>query len=153
MKEGLRHSSHLFRMAGLFAAGIVVFLIVRALLVPADFGKYGFFRPGALADNSAKPVVYAGRDACTECHDEAAKLKSAGPHAKIGCETCHGALAAHADDPSTPKPALPDPRLACLSCHERNAGKPAWFKVIVAEDHAPSGSCADCHVPHSPAIG
>ncbi len=153
MKAGLRHASHLFRMAGLFVAGIVLFLVVRALFVPANFGEYGFFRPGALADNRDKPLVYAGRGACAECHDEVVKLKGAGPHARIGCETCHGALAAHADDPTTGKPTLPDPRLTCLTCHERNVGKPAWFKVIVVEDHAPSGSCTDCHVPHSPALG
>ena len=93
MKAGLRHASHLFRMAGLFVAGIVLFLVVRALFVPANFGEYGFFRPGALADNRDKPLVYAGRGACAECHDEVVKLKGAGPHARIGCETCHGAPA------------------------------------------------------------
>lgn len=153
MKEGLGHASHLFRMAGLFVVGLVLFLVVRSLLVPADFGKYGHFRAGALADNREKPVVYAGRQACTDCHDEAVKLKSAGAHAGIGCETCHGALAAHADDPAAGKPQRPDPRATCLVCHERNAGKPSWFKVIVVEEHAPSGPCADCHAPHSPAVG
>jgi hypothetical protein len=153
MKQGLGHASHLFRMAGLFVVGLVLFLIVRSLLVPADFGAYGHFRAGALADNREKPLVYAGRQACADCHDEAVARKAAGAHAGIGCETCHGALAAHAGDPSTGKPERPDPRVTCLVCHERNAGKPSWFKAIVVEEHAPSGPCADCHVPHNPTIG
>jgi hypothetical protein len=153
MKEELKDWSHLLRMAGLFAALFVVFLVARAALVPPGFGEYGFFRAGALLDNREKPLSYAGRGACAECHDEVVTAKKAGPHAGLGCETCHGPLAAHAADATTARPELPDPRATCVNCHERNVGKPKWFKTIVVEDHAPSGPCKDCHVPHNPAIG
>ena len=38
------------------------------LLVPSDFGVYGFYRAGALNDVKARPIAYAGRAACEECH-------------------------------------------------------------------------------------
>lgn len=152
MKDRFGHWTHLVRMAGLFVAAAILFLILRALLVPADFGRYGFFRAGALDDSRAIPMQYAGRAACAECHPDVAEVKASGRHAEVGCESCHGALRAHADDPSS-VPARPDPRRTCLVCHETNVGKPSWFKVIEAEEHAPSGPCADCHVPHSPEIG
>lgn len=153
MKESAGNWSHILRMAGLFVVGLVLFLVVRALLVPADFGTYGHFRAGALEDNRAIPITYAGRADCAGCHDEVVEVKKAGRHGELGCETCHGALLAHAENPVAVVPERPDPRRTCLVCHERNVGQPEWFKAIVVEEHAPSGACADCHVPHSPAIG
>jgi hypothetical protein len=54
---------HLVRMAGLFAIGITAFFVLRWLMVPADFGLYGHFRPGALDDARSRPLHYAGRAA------------------------------------------------------------------------------------------
>ena len=144
---------HLVRVAGLFVAGIVVFLGVQALLVPKGFGLYGHFRPGALGDNQGRPLGYAGRAACAECHpDEAGALKG-GKHAIVGCEACHGALARHAEDASAQKAERPDGRRVCLVCHTANVAKPRGFKAIDPGEHAPEGSCLACHTnPHSPAI-
>ncbi len=50
-------------------AGAGVFLLVRAAVVPKDFGKYGYYRPGALDMISALPISYAGRSQCAACHD------------------------------------------------------------------------------------
>ena len=51
---------HLLRLATLFAVGIALFLGVRALLVPADYGLLGPYRASALAQNQAKPIAFAG---------------------------------------------------------------------------------------------
>ncbi len=37
-RETIRHREHLFRVAALFVAGLLLFVAVRALLVPSDFG-------------------------------------------------------------------------------------------------------------------
>ena len=54
-------AEHLFRLAALFAAGVVIFLVVRALMVPPGFGELGHFRPGSLGANQQKPLHFAGR--------------------------------------------------------------------------------------------
>jgi hypothetical protein len=141
---------HLVRVAVLFAGGFAAFLVLRALLVPAGFGVYGHFRVAALDANRQRPLAFAGRSACAECHSEEADLLRSGKHVRVGCEACHGALARHAEDPASQKAVRPDPRAVCLSCHLPNRAKPASFPQIVPADHAPQGSCADCHRPHAP---
>jgi hypothetical protein len=143
---------HFYRLILLFAVGVVLFLGVRALLVPAGFGQYGHFRPGALADSMAKPSSYAGRAACAECHDDVADKKGQGKHAGLGCEACHGPLVAHARAPEAKTPELPDPQALCARCHAQNQAKPAGFPQVDPAEHAGDASCADCHDPHSPAI-
>jgi hypothetical protein len=142
---------HLFRIAGLFLAGLVVFLALRFLLVPKGFGLYGHFRAGALDDNRATPLVHAGRETCAACHSDAADALKAGKHTQVACEACHGAQAAHAeaDDPSAKKPARPQASL-CPVCHQANVAKPASFPQVDPKEHAGSTSCFACHRPHDP---
>ena len=50
---------HLIRMAGVFVVGGLVFLLMRGLLVPSDFGELGHYRASALEDNRAiTPSAY-----------------------------------------------------------------------------------------------
>jgi hypothetical protein len=153
--ELIRDKEHLFRLALLFVAGIAVFLLVRGLLVPEGFGELGHYRVGALQDNRDKPLVFAGRAICADCHGDVAEAKAAGKHAGVGCEACHGPQAAHAqaDDPSAAKPEKPDPANLCLVCHRDNAAKPAGFPRVDPKEHNEGASCVDCHAPHSPGLG
>jgi hypothetical protein len=139
-------------MAGLFAAGITAFVVLRWLMVPADFGELGHYRTGAVRDNMASPMVFAGQAACVQCHGDVAELRAKGKHVRVACESCHGALAAHAANPDSQAPAKPDPRRTCISCHSANISKPTSFPQVVPEEHAPEGSCAACHVVHNPKI-
>jgi len=66
-------------------------------MMPKDFGQYGHYRPGALADNAAMPISFAGRAACEECHADVVEGRAGHKHEHVGCEACHGALAAHAE--------------------------------------------------------
>lgn len=151
MSRPLGHGLHLFRMAGLFAAGIVAFLIAREAFVPDGFRELGHFRTGALADNMGKGPVHAGRQACGECHSDEPDLLKAGPHAKVGCEACHGALGAHASGESEEKPARPDAGRLCLVCHRQSVSKPIGFPQVDPKEHADgSGGCGGCHDPHAP---
>ncbi|KAB2967625.1 MAG: cytochrome C [Thermoanaerobaculia bacterium] len=150
MRAEFRDSEHLVRMALLFGVGVLLFLGLRAVLVPADFGELGHFRTGALDDNRRPALVHAGRAACAECHDTAAKLKT-GAHARVGCESCHGALAAHAADPDAAAPPQLEVVALCVRCHGANPARPSSHPQVEPEAHAEGAACTDCHEPHAPA--
>ena len=145
------HARHVLRVAGLFVAGFIVFLAVRQELIPKDFGLpgYGFYRAGALNEIATRPIAFAGRAACVDCHGDIVPAKSV--HTPLSCEGCHGPLAVHAGGNFDTKPRKLNPRTLCLTCHAKASGKPDFFKQIVAADHA-DGPCTACHKPHSPKI-
>jgi hypothetical protein len=154
MNGRFRDSRHLVRAAALFVAGILAFLVARAVLVPRDFGTLGHFREGALRDNRDRSLAFAGRAACGECHSDIVEARKGSKHAGIGCEACHGAQAAHAGaaDPSATKPALPDGKTICLVCHLTNVAKPKAFPQVDPKDHGDGRACDGCHKPHHPEL-
>lgn len=152
MGGGFRNCEHVVRVAVLFVLGIVAFIALRWWFVPADFGTHGFYRAGALVDNRARPINYAGRASCAECHADIVDMRKGSRHERIGCESCHGPLARHAAGEDEQKPALPDPRTTCVRCHDAKAGKPTVYPQVDVAAHAPEGPCTACHQPHHPAI-
>jgi hypothetical protein len=152
MKDLLRDAGHLLRIVLVFAVGLILFLALRAFTVPHSFGQYGHYRGDALAEIAAKPVNFAGREACLMCHQEVDDVKKTGKHASLGCEACHGALAAHAEDPEKVIPKLPDTAVLCARCHEANSAKPKSFPQVVSKDHSGGEPCKTCHQPHKPSI-
>ena len=150
VKTTPRPQEHLFRVAFLFVAGLLVFAALRAVFVPADFGRFGHYRAGALDDNRARPAAFAGRAVCADCHTDEAAALGKGHHAKLGCETCHGPLARHADDPEKQKPAALEVRALCGSCHAGSVAKPKGFPQIDLAEHGEKQPCAGCHRPHNP---
>jgi len=150
MRETLRDREHLIRVAALFVAGLLLFVAVRALLVPSDFGKYGHYRAGALMDVRSLTPSFAGREACADCHPDIAEALAKGKHVRVGCESCHGALGRHAGDPEKQKPAKLEPLKLCLSCHMASVAKPKKFPQIDPDDHGERASCTSCHAAHHP---
>jgi hypothetical protein len=148
-----KDKEHLLRMAALFAAGVLVFLIARGLLVPEGFGTYGHFRAGALADNRARAAAFAGRVSCGDCHADIVEARTGSKHAAVGCEACHGALGKHAADPETVTPTKPDGAHVCLICHLENVARPSTFPQVDPADHGDGKPCNSCHKPHHPEIG
>jgi len=144
-----RSYEHLLRLAALFALAVVVFLGLRWLLVPADYGLLGAYRAGAIDQVQARPITYAGQLACMECHTDVADTRKGNAHALVSCESCHGAHGTHASDPAVAA-RRPDPRATCAVCHVPNAAKPPGFKTVVFADHAADGSCTACHPAHAP---
>jgi hypothetical protein len=147
------HANHVMRAAALFVSGLAIFLVARRAMVPSDFGVYGFYRAGALADAAARPLAFAGQAACFDCHDAIVAARSGGAHERIGCEACHGPLARHASGDADVKPKELSPRHLCLTCHLKSAGRPGAVPQILPSDHAPEGPCTACHLPHNPRIG
>lgn len=155
MKKTLRDAGHLLRPLIMFAAGTLLFLVVRQAVIPKGFGQYGHFRPGALDDVRGRALHFAGHEVCAGCHDDVAAKKSAGKHAGVACEACHGPQVKHAnaDDPSAQKPVLPDTAVLCARCHEKNVAKPAKFPQQNTKEHSGGMACKECHTAHSPKIG
>ena len=145
-----KDAGHLFRFAALFVVGTLTFLGIRGFFVPKSFGEYGHYRGNAIVEVAARPIHYAGNQACETCHTDVVDKKKDGKHAHVNCEACHGPLAKHADDPSV-EPTKLDTAVLCLSCHTASAAKPKGF-AQVAEDHSSGLPCETCHQPHSPAI-
>ena len=150
MSDGFGHKGHLFRVAALYAAGTAAFFVLRAFFVPTGFGAYGHYRAGAIDDNRARPITFAGRAACVECHSEVPDVAKGGPHQQIRCEACHGALAGHASDPVEKKAVRPDPKVLCARCHAANVARPARFPQVDVADHSGGESCTTCHAAHNP---
>jgi hypothetical protein len=141
---------HYLRAAILLAAGVAAFLVFRTIMVPKGFGMYGHYREGALTDNRARALVFAGRSACEECHADVAELRMGSRHERVNCEACHGALAAHAVDPGAVTPKLPEGGSLCLTCHAQNVARPVSFPQVDPQDHAGNDPCTSCHRPHHP---
>jgi hypothetical protein len=152
MSELFKDKEHLIRMAGLFVVGLAGFVLARGALVPADFGRYGHYRAGALDDNRGRPLHFAGRAACADCHDDVVRARTGSKHAAVGCEACHGALADHAADPGSVTPARPDAKTVCFVCHLPNVAKPRGFPQVDPREHGDSAPCNTCHQPHHPEV-
>ena len=144
---------HLLHVAAAFVVVITGFLIVRRAVVPKDFGKLGHYRAAAVDDIKAMPLRYAGDLSCAPCHRAQAKAKASSKHKTIHCESCHGALQAHAADPSAMKPPKTkesDMRSFCGWCHEKSLSRPAKFPQVDLHEHNPGIACSQCHPPHQP---
>lgn len=150
MGSGWKDSEHLLRLAGLFGAGILLFLGLQAVLVPADFGELGPYRTSALEANRQRPVAFAGEAACAECHADVIEARQTNRHQGVRCEACHGPQAAHAE--GGPKPERPDAVSLCARCHERLAARPRAFPQVDVREHAAGERCVTCHTPHAPRL-
>jgi len=148
-----RDAGHLFRFAGLFVVAFLVFLGIRGFVVPRTFGQYGHYRAAAIGEIAARPVHFAGHQACADCHTDVVDAKAKGKHAQVNCEACHGAQAQHVADPADVVPAKLDTAVLCARCHQASAAKPAGFPQVEPADHSNGVACETCHNPHSPAIG
>lgn len=150
MSKLIRDSGHLIRPATVILAGLLVFLAVRQAVIPKAFGQYGHYRPGALEQIRRRPIAYAGQQQCALCHEDEAKNRAEGKHARVACEACHGPLAKHAEDPGSVTPKLPEVASLCVRCHEKDAAKPRWFPQVASADHSGGMECNTCHKPHNP---
>ena len=146
-----KNAEHLFRLAGLYLLGTLLFLGIRAFYVPKSFGEYGHYRGNAISEIADRPLHFAGHQNCQTCHADIFQTKMTGKHAGVNCEACHGPLEKHAQDPSI-DPGKPEVATLCVRCHAASAARPKWFPQVDAATHANGVPCDTCHQPHNPAI-
>jgi mono/diheme cytochrome c family protein len=132
----------------IFGAALI---LARHYLVPPTFGAIGHYRAAAVGQIAARPVKYAGREACADCHQDVIEVHDRGRHQFVGCEACHGPAAAHAAAPTDVKPRVPRERNFCPRCHEYDASRPTGFPQIEQATHNTGQPCITCHNPHAPA--
>jgi ribosomal protein S27AE len=138
------------RLAIVFALAIAVLVGARWFLVPASFGRFGHYRAVAVDSIAARPIHYAGRQECEECHDDIAAKRIRGNHRGVACEVCHGPQAVHVTDPVNVQPPAPRDRAFCPRCHAYSQSRPTGFPQIDPAAHNPLKPCIACHDPHAP---
>ena len=138
----------------LIRVGIVFLLFATTVafarwMIPASLKNRKEQRQATVKREAAKPIRYAGSNACAECHGKINATKIAGYHRDLSCETCHGAAEAHAEDPDV-KAATNPRREACALCHNYDPSKPTGYPQINPVVHNPRKQCIQCHKPHDP---
>lgn len=134
----------------IFLAIIVIFLFARGFVAPPSFGLYGHYRGDALAEIASKPIHYAGKKSCYDCHDQRVDELNRSKHANQSCETCHGPSETHVEDPSISPPFKLGTNDWCLKCHGSSVSRPKDFPQVVFSKHYPGKDCISCHNPHHP---
>jgi hypothetical protein len=136
-------------LALVFLIAAVAYVIARSFLVPPTFGELGHYRADAVREIAARPIKYAGKDACVACHEEESTQQYKGPHQNVSCEDCHGPSQAHADNfAEAPKPVKPAEREYCPYCHGYDGARPNGFPQVDAATHNEGLPCTGCHNPH-----
>jgi hypothetical protein len=84
----VKHNLHITRAFSLVIALLVIGFLVRPLLVPASYGKYGPYRGDHLEEERSAVPIYPGENSCIVCHEKRLE-KAGGGHAKVPCVDCH----------------------------------------------------------------
>ena len=145
-------SKQVKRLLLIFILIIGLFILVRHLLIPDSFYKYGPYRGDAVNEIASRVPKYQGVKTCATCHDSLYAAKSKNAHKGISCETCHGPGDKHVQDPATNILNKPSEREFCGKCHMKNIARPAFLKQIDITKHNIGKKCVTCHNPHSPAF-
>lgn len=151
--------AHLYRLVGLLIAGLVGFVVVKAVATPASWDYEHWYRGDAVKDIAAEPLSYGGNESCVSCHREQHTELLEFNHKTLSCESCHGALADHVKDGKKIAAATVDneSNWQCLNCHEKLINRPAGFPQFAADDDnelhkevANGALCVMCHNAHNP---
>ena len=158
----MEHTKHIWRVIFILLFLLVGFVTARDFLIPASFGEHGHYRSDSLKEYMAYPVIHGGRNSCRECHQQQYDTASAGKHAALNCEVCHGPLAGHVKDgkKTAEMPKLASVKL-CAYCHQALAARPKIIKQVVFTEHLKEQGleegtevagrvCLLCHQAHSP---
>lgn len=117
----------------------------------------------APASQAAGAAGYAGAEACKTCHEDIYNGWEKSPHWKTtlytrvghekqGCEACHGAGAAHIQNPGDPATifhfktaSTKETSARCMECHESGKEQMNFEHSVHAQNNV---GCLDCHSPH-----
>jgi len=143
---------HIVRLVLLIVVFGVVAVAAKSYFTADSFYRYGHYRADSVPEIAGMATSFQTPRACRSCHAPRLVEWSAGNHATVICEVCHGAAPGH---PDTLKVVIPTdtPRL-CTQCHEKMPGRPvSSIRQIDSREHHPgAGQCIACHNPHAPRI-
>ena len=154
--------AHVVRIVLTLVVLLVAGGFLRRAFLPDEFGRDGFFRPGAVEEEAAREVRYRASESCFECHPLMEKLHVAGIHKTVDCEVCHGPFADHVLDDAV-YAAMPvvrgeEIKPMCLRCHNKiiQALPPESIKLVTMPSHLEDRKvrtdhvCNQCHHVHAP---
>ena len=136
------------------SVALSVSLWVAAVAFAAFSTEYGFHPEADTGTWRQLRPAYSTVTECISCHQPEYKKLTSATHAAIGCESCHGPLAAHvADAPvvgeeGTGFKVTKPTDAVCTNCHVAAIGRPATFRQIVPAQHY-LNVCLQCHDPHT----
>ncbi|MEE8393169.1 MAG: cytochrome c3 family protein [Rhodospirillales bacterium] len=152
--------AHLVRLGLIMAAGVVVFLVLKSVLVPASWVDEGgdWYRGESLNEMMEQPLIYGGNESCQVCHSDVIEEMDEFKHKTLSCESCHGALIDHVQDEQKIADAFVDDESTwqCLNCHDERITKPEGFpqwnkqKAVEHMQMEEGMLCITCHTPHDP---
>jgi len=152
--EYKKHNARLLLVVVIIVVG---FFLVRAFLVPASFGKYGYYRGDNIEEQRNLPLVHLGSDFCKDCHETEYNDWQAGKHVTVNCEVCHGHWEIHNGRVKTMTAVKSDD--TCMICHQALTGRPEDFPQVVSLTHhikdkekpaEGAEACLSCHDSHKP---
>ncbi len=156
------HNSHVKRIIGGLVVFAVLGFIVKIIMTPGSFGKYGHYRADAIQEEAGVEIRHWTNASCLSCHAHEANYHANGNHKTISCEFCHGPYADHvADGKKTgtlPVKTGDEIKVLCLRCHNKaiKARPGDVIKTVVMPDHLKkqnvkvTHACNQCHYVHAP---
>jgi hypothetical protein len=157
-----RYNTHVIRIAVILVAAAIVGIVVRSLMVPDSFGKYGHYRADAIQDEMNREIRNGTNASCLACHPYIREMHVAGVHKTVSCEFCHGPVAYHIRDNKViaklPKKQGGEIRALCLRCHNQiiRARPKEAIRMVSLPEHLQKKhvqldhNCNQCHNVHAP---
>lgn len=153
MFKNYKNIDHIVRLILVYLLILGGFLLIRKLLAPKSFGKYGHYRGDSVIEIANSEVILQGDNTCKKCHREIYEKKINSKHKTVICEDCHyGDLKLHIEKPKEIKPIKPKERIDCGQCHKKDFARQKTFPQIDFETHNPGMWCIMCHDSHKPDV-
>lgn len=158
----MKDIKHLIRAFTLAILAVIIFTVVRNLVVPKSFGKYGHYRADAVAEEMAKQPLYQGADVYKKCYGDIYDKWADGKHKVVNCENCHEPGNIPITSPKsqwgTKTITINREQSLCLRCHLSLPARPGTLSAIPQpqvnlEEHMKGKgkiACFKCHNPHYP---
>ena len=148
--------THLIRAGlalGLAAAAFLGFrtLVLQGQVSLPEFGLRPVMKESNIQEWASRPLQFSNPQDCagSACHQEAYDMWATSAHGGASCETCHGPVQAHVDEPKVPVNIRLQPEV-CNLCHAEVMGRPDGFPQISPAEHYTESTCTSCHIAHRP---